>query len=277
MKLSFTKMHGLGNDFVVFDFTKQSYELSTEQAAKIADRNFGIGCDQILIIEPSTRNDIDFKYRILNADGSDVGQCGNGSRCFALYVHQNKLSEKTIIQVETLGGDMTLDLDPHTHMVTVNMGIPNFEPNSIPLALEKRESTYQVNVDEQLIEFSSCSIGNPHAVLQVPDTRNADVLTLGSQLESHAIFPERANIGFMQILDRNTIALRVFERGVGETIACGSGACAAVICGIQSGQLNNKVNVKLNAGDLHITWSGEGQPVMMTGPATNVFSGTINI
>ena len=277
MKLPFTKMHGLGNDFVVLDFTKEPFDLSSEQATKIADRNFGIGCDQILIIESSNRDDIDFKYRILNADGSEVGQCGNGSRCFALYVYENKLSDKSPITVETLGGDMILDLDFDTREVTVNMGIPNFEPAIIPLAVDDRQTSYQVEVENQAIEFSACSIGNPHAILQVSDTNVAAVSTLGPSLESHEIFPERANIGFMQIHNRQTISLRVFERGVGETIACGSGACAAVVCGIQNGNLDNSVTAKLKGGDLHITWAGEGQPVIMTGPAENVFHGTIDI
>lgn len=277
MKLPFTKMHGLGNDFVVFDFTQRQIALSAEQAANIADRHFGVGCDQILIIEPSSRAEIDFKYRILNADGSEVGQCGNGSRCFAQYVREHKLSDKNPITVETITGDLVLDTDATTGLVTVNMGVPNFDPTQIPLKFTQRQDTYQLTVEDQTVEFASLSIGNPHAVLQVPDTTSAPVATLGPLLESHAIFPERANIGFMQIQNRNEFFLRVYERGVGETIACGSGACAASVVGILSGQLENTVTAHLTGGDLTISWQGEGHPVMMTGPAVTVFSGTLEL
>ncbi len=277
MKLPFSKMHGLGNDFVVFDFTQGSIPLSAEQASNIADRHFGIGCDQILIIEQSERSDIDFKYRILNADGSEVGQCGNGSRCFALYVHQKGLSNKNPITVETISDDLVLDLDIENQMITVNMGIPNFQPKEIPLAFSTQQESYQVDIDGEEVSFSSLSIGNPHAVIQVKDTTTAPVATLGSTLESHNLFPERANIGFMQILNRSEFALRVYERGVGETIACGSGACAAAVAGIKNNQFDSSVTAHLNGGDLTINWDGDGQPVMMTGPAINVFDGTIDI
>jgi len=277
MKLSFTKMHGLGNDFVVFDFTQGAVDLTPKQAKAIADRNFGVGCDQILIVETSSRPEIDFKYRILNADGSEVGQCGNGARCFALYVYEKGLSNKNPITVETNTGDMVLDLNISSNLVTVNMGIPNFEPEHIPLDHAQRQDRYEIEVDGKQVSFASLSIGNPHAVIQVDDVLKAPVETLGSALQAHSIFTERANIGFMQIQNRLEFTLRVFERGVGETIACGSGACAAAVAGIQAGQLDDQVTAHLTGGDLSISWEGEGHPVMVTGPAVNVFEGSIEL
>jgi len=277
MKLEFTKMHGLGNDFVVLDFTERKIDLSTAQAAHIADRHFGVGCDQILIVEKSERDDIDFKYRIVNADGSEVGQCGNGARCFVRYVHDKGLSSKNPIRVETITGDMTLRAELDSNLVTVNMGVPNFEPAGIPLAANERQSQYQLTSNGQAILFSALSIGNPHAVLLVDDVNTAPVLELGAALEPHAMFPEKANIGFMQICNRDEIKLRVFERGSGETIACGSGACAAVVAGIQLGQLNSNVTAHLTGGDLSISWAGNDQPVMMTGPAETSFEGVLNL
>lgn len=277
MKLPFTKMQGLGNDFVVFDFTEHPIELSKEQAAHIADRHFGVGCDQILIVEHSSKNDIDFKYRILNADGSEVGQCGNGSRCFVRYVHEKGLSDKNPIRVETLTGEMTLNAHRDSNLVTVDMGAPRFDPTDIPLAQNQRKDQYRVQHQGQDIEFSSLSMGNPHAILLVDDIERAPVLELGSLLESHPVFPERANIGFMQISSRSSIHLRVFERGSGETIACGSGASAAVVAGIQLGLLDRRVTAHLRGGELVIEWAGEGQSVMMTGPAETVYDGVINI
>ena len=277
MELKFTKMHGLGNDFVVLDFTDQVIALSEAQAAHIADRHFGVGCDQILIVEQSSRADIDFKYRILNADGSEVGQCGNGARCFVRYVHEKGLSEKNPITVETLTGVMVLSEDLATNLVTVDMGAPRFEPHDIPLAAIKREPQYRLEHNGQEIEFSALSMGNPHAVLMVDDVCSAPVNELGAALETHAMFPERANIGFMQVNSRKDIALRVFERGAGETIACGSGTCAAVVAGIQAGLLDNKVVAHLNAGKLTIEWQGEGTSVMMTGPAETSFEGVLKL
>ncbi|MBX2847659.1 MAG: diaminopimelate epimerase [Acidiferrobacterales bacterium] len=275
--MPFTKMHGLGNDFVVFDFTQDSYSLSAEQATKIADRNFGIGCDQILIIEQSDRVDMDFKYRILNADGSEVGQCGNGSRCFALYVHQQMLSNKNPINVETITGDMMLNLDPESQQVTVTMPVPRFLPVEIPLDVTDQQESYSLLVDNQEIEFFAVSVGNPHAVILVEEVEAAPVASLGPILESHPAFPERANIGFMQIINAKEFALRVYERGVGETIACGSGACAAALAGIRKGRLDKSVTAHLTGGDLNISWQGEGNPVMMTGPAERVFDGIIEL
>ena len=275
MELKFTKMQGLGNDFVVLDFTNDVVPLNATQAAHIADRHFGVGCDQILIVEKSLRDDIDFKYRILNADGSEVGQCGNGARCFVRFVHEKGLSTKNPITVETLTGQMTLYADTETNLVTVNMGAPRFEPHEVPIKADQRQLYYTAEVDGKSHEFSAVSMGNPHAVLVVENVQNASVLSLGEALEAHPIFPEKANIGFMQINSRRDISLRVFERGSGETIACGSGTCAAVVAGIQAGLLDNDVIAHLTGGDLNIKWQGEGQVVMMTGPAQTSFEGTI--
>ncbi len=277
MNLAFTKMHGLGNDFVVLDFTETQFDVSAEIATHIADRNFGIGCDQILIVEHSNRPDIDFKYRILNSDGSEVGQCGNGSRCFVPYVHEKGLSDKNPIRVETISGEMTLTAHEDSNLVTVNMGEPRFNPVDIPIQQEEPRVTYLLDIDNETIEFSAVSMGNPHAVILVNDVQNAPVLTLGPTLESHPVFPERANIGFMQVNSRSDINLRVFERGSGETIACGSGTCAAVVAGIQRGLLDQKVTAHLQGGELTIEWNGQGSPVMMTGPAETSFEGTIRI
>lgn len=277
MKLPFTKMHGLGNDFVVFDFTEQKYELSAAQAAHIADRHFGVGCDQILIVEPSDKPGIDFKYRILNADGSEVGQCGNGSRCFVRYVHEKGLSDKNPIRVETSSGELLLTAHQNTNLVTVDMGAPRFEPRDIPLQAKERQPTYNLTHDGSQYVFSALSMGNPHAVLLVDDIDTAPVQVLGSALEPHAMFPEKANIGFMQVVTHDEIRLRVFERGSGETIACGSGTCAAVVAGIQLGLLESKVTAHLRGGDLEIEWTGEGQPVLMTGPAETTFEGVLTL
>lgn len=276
MKLKFTKMHGLGNDFVVFDFTNKATSLSAQQASAIADRHRGVGCDQILIVEKSTRSDINFKYRIINADGSEVGQCGNGARCFVRYVHDKGLSQANPLKVETMAGDLVLEA-LQGNMVKVSMGVPNFQPSAIPMAVEQRQARYSVDCREQAIELSALSIGNPHAVLLVDDVATAPVLELGAELEAHALFPQRANIGFMQIKQRDQIALRVFERGAGETQACGSGACAAVVAGIQLGLLDPLVTVELSGGQLSIEWAGEGQPVMMIGPAATTFEGELDL
>lgn len=277
MKLTFTKMHGLGNDFVVFDFTRTAYPLSSKLAQAIANRHFGIGCDQILIVESAERDDIDFKYRILNADGGEVGQCGNGARCFAKFVHEKGLSANNPLKVETLGGELSLELSADGNSVTVNMGVPKFAPEDIPLQEQQQAESYSINKDGDAIHFYALSLGNPHAVIKVDHVQHAPVSLVGPMLESHPIFPERANVGFMQILDRHSIALRVFERGVGETLACGSGACAAVVAGIKAGLLSNNVIAKLTGGDLTISWAGEGAPVLMTGAAISVYDGEIDL
>ncbi len=277
MKVPFTKMHGLGNDFVVFDFTNESYALSQQQAADIADRHFGVGCDQILIVEKSVRPEIDFKYRILNADGGEVSQCGNGARCFAKFVHDQGLTDNNPIMVETLNGDLVLEHNRETGLIQVNMGIPNFNPDQVPILTDSQEPTYTLNVDGEEIEFSALSIGNPHAVIQVNNTELAPVDSLGPALQSDKFFPEQVNVGFMQINDQQNFSLRVFERGSGETIACGSGACAAAVAGMQLGLLENSVTAHLRGGDLQIQWEGSNQPVMMTGPATTVYTGEIEL
>lgn len=276
MKLKFTKMQGLGNDFVVLDFTTQKVDLSVEQVRKLADRHFGIGCDQVLIVENSSLSDMDFKYRILNSDGSEVGQCGNGARCFVRYVHDKGLSNKNPIKVETISGVLSLQAQPNGS-VTVNMGVPNFEPKQIPMAVEQRQASYTTKYQGQDVVFSALSIGNPHAVFVVDNVCTAPVLEMGQAFESHELFPQRANIGFMQINARDDIWLRVYERGAGETIACGSGTCAAVVAGIQQGLLDHSVTAHLTGGDLQIEWAGEGQAVIMTGPAETSFEGEIDI
>jgi len=275
VKFPFSKMHGLGNDFVVFNFIERSFDMSPELARQIADRHLGVGCDQILIVEKSSRSGIDFKYRILNSDGSEVAQCGNGARCFASFVHDEGLSNKNILHVETLNGEIVLERNQDDGSVTVNMGVPQFSPAAIPITAEKEQDVYKLEVGADSLEFYAMSIGNPHAVICVKDISQAPVLSLGPMLEKHPFFPERANIGFMQIIDRDTITLRVFERGVGETSACGSGACAAVVCGIRAGDLNQQVRVILPGGHLDIQWQGTPSPVMMTGPSSTVFKGEL--
>jgi diaminopimelate epimerase len=279
MKLQFTKMHGLGNDFVMIDAIHQSVSLSPEQLRFLSDRHFGVGCDQVLLVEKSTRTDADFRYRIFNADGSEVGQCGNGARCFARYVRDQQLNLSTVIRVETQSSLLTLTHN-EDNTISVNMGVPKFKPNQIPLLAELAEiqkTDYILEVEGKTIHFGAVSMGNPHAVLQVEQLDRAPVHILGPALEQHALFPERANIGFMQIDNQHAIQLRVYERGVGETVACGSGACAAAVIGIKQQLLTTPVTVTLPGGRLVIDWQGEGQPVMMTGTATTVFEGTITL
>jgi len=277
MELNFTKMHGLGNDFVVLDFTQAPQELSKAQAAHIADRKFGIGCDQILIVEQTSSKTADFRYRILNADGSEVSQCGNGARCFVRFVHEKGLSDKNPIVVETANGILKLKAIEGSNLVEVNMGQPCFDPKQIPLNQTKQQTRYQVKVEDQTYDFAAVAMGNPHAVLLVDDIASAPVTDLGPKLEVHELFPERANIGFMQIKNRSNIALRVFERGVGETLACGSGACAAVVSGIQQGLLEQQVTVQLSGGKLEISWTGNDNEVFMTGPAETVYQGHLTL
>ena len=276
MKLKFSKMHGLGNDFVVFDGISQHVALSAEQLRFVADRHFGIGCDQILLIEKPTRSDADFRYRIFNSDGGEVEQCGNGARCFVRYVHDHGLSDKTEIRVETQSGIIVPRLEADG-AVTVNMGVPRFEPQAIPFLTDHRAPIYRLALVDKIIEISALSMGNPHAVQLVDDVDVTPVAVDGPQIEHHASFPKRVNVGFMQVLDRGHIKLRVYERGAGETLACGSGACAAVVAGIQRALLDATVRVTTHGGDLLIHWVGEGQPVLMTGPAVEVFEGVIEL
>ena len=276
MKLKFTKMQGIGNDFVVLDGINQQINLTTAQYKAIADRHFGIGCDQILLVENSDRPDVDFRYRIFNADGSEVEQCGNGARCFARFVREKGLTDKNQITVCTKSGVITLNIE-NNGLVTVDMGQPDFSPNDIPLAAPQQVDRYTADVNGELIEIGAVSMGNPHAVLLVDDVDSAPVESLGPQLESHPMFPAKANVGFMQISAKNEIRLRVFERGSGETLACGTGACAAVAVGRKWGLLADCVDVSLPGGDLVIRWPGGDAPVMMSGPAEFVFEGEIEL
>jgi diaminopimelate epimerase len=269
-------MHGLGNDFVVFDGVRQDVKLTSGQARFIADRHFGVGCDQILLVEEPTRNDVDFRYRIFNADGGEVQQCGNGARCFVRFVHDRKLTQKREIRVETASGIISPKLE-EDGQVTVDMGMPRFEPAEIPFVADVRAPTYRLEVGSEKIEVSVLSVGNPHVVLRVDDIEMAPVAELGPKIERHPRFPERVNVGFMQILDRSHIRLRVFERGAGETLSCGTGACAAAVTGMLRGSLNRKVTVQTRGGELVIQWAGEGKPIFMTGPAVSVFEGEIEL
>ena len=275
MKLKFTKMHGLGNDFVVIDGINQSVSLSPEQLRQLADRHLGIGCDQILLVE-TAEGRADFRYRIFNADGGEVEQCGNGARCFVRYVHDRGMTSKNEIRVETLSGVIMPRLEANGD-VTVNMGIPRFEPREIPFVAEQRAPTYPLDIGGKELEISAVSMGNPHAVQWVPDLDHAPVSTEGPLVEHHVRFPQRVNAGYMQLVDHHHIRLRVYERGAGETLACGTGACAAAVAGIQRGLLESPVKVSFGSGDLLIRWEGENQPVWMTGPAVAVFDGEINL
>ena len=275
MKYKFTKMHGLGNDFVLIDCINQSVHFSLEQLRYLANRRLGIGCDQILLVE-KTESDADFRYRIFNSDGHEVEQCGNGARCFVRYVYDKGMTHKKEIRVETLGGIIAPKLETNGE-VTVNMGIPKFEPKEIPFIAEKRMLTYLLDVDERQIEFSILSIGNPHAVQIVEDINHSPILAEGSLIENHSRFPKRVNAGYMQVVTREHINLRVYERGAGETLSCGTGACAAVVAGITRGLLDSTVKVSTIGGNLSICWKGENNPVWMTGPAISVFDGEIEL
>lgn len=275
-ELLFTKMHGIGNDFVVLDGINQVVNLSSAQVQRIADRHFGVGCDQLLVVEAYVGEEADFRYRIFNADGSEVEQCGNGARCFARFVYDQGLTQKTTIPVMTASGLIVLNIQPNGQ-VMVNMGVPEFSPERIPFISERQQTLYNREIAGEWVSFSAVSMGNPHAVLQVTDVDTAPVGVLGPALEHHPSFPRRVNVGFMQVLGRDRIRLRVFERGSGETLACGTGACAAVVAGCIQGLLDTQVTVALPGGDLQIRWDGEGQPVWMTGPAETVFRGTLRL
>ncbi len=276
MPVPFTKMHGAGNDFVVFDGFSRPIHLTPEKIRRLADRRFGIGCDQVLLVERPAADGADFRYRIFNADGSEVEQCGNGARCFVRFIRDKRLTDKDEIAVETLSGMIFPRLEADGG-VTVNMGVPRFEPGEVPFEANRRENVYDLEVDGQTVSVSVLSMGNPHAVQVVPEVDSAPVNTQGPMIERHPRFAQRVNAGYMQIVDRRHIRLRVYERGTGETLACGSGACAAVVAGRQRGLLDDKVEVKLLGGTLRVSWAGEGQPVWMTGPAATVFEGTIDL
>jgi diaminopimelate epimerase len=274
MKLKFAKMHGLGNDFAVIDAINQPFEPRPELVQRWADRFDGIGFDQMLVVQSPDSEAAAFKYRIYNADGSEVAQCGNGARCFARFVREQGMTDLNIIPVETNTGLLTLEAIDATRY-RVNMGVPCFEPAEIPLRAEVRQDIYQAEYEGREISFSALSIGNPHMVLQVDDVNRCDIETLGPYFESHRLFPARANIGFMQVLDRGVFKLRVFERGVGETRACGSGACAAMVTGVRLGMLENSARAILSGGELNLEWQGDTNPVMMTGETAMVYQGEI--
>ena len=274
--LRFTKMHGLGNDFIVIDGVSQSFKLKPEQIQQLGDRHFGVGFDQLLVVEPPGRPDVDFRYRIFNADGGEVEQCGNGARCFARFVRDQNLTNKRVLRVETRNGVIELKITREGRVV-VDMGVPRLEPADVPFVADQRANTYCVEDAGETFELSAISMGNPHGVLLVDDVDTAPVETVGPRLERHTRFPARANIGFMQVVSRQTVRLRVFERGVGETLACGTGACAAVVAGRLRGLLDSRVEVQLPGGSLWIEWQGEGAPVMMEGPATRVFEGQVRV
>ncbi|MEO5703292.1 MAG: diaminopimelate epimerase [Gammaproteobacteria bacterium] len=275
MLIKFTKMHGLGNDFVIIDALTQPLSLTSEQVRRIADRHFGIGCDQLLLVEAAHAT-ADFSYRIYNADGKEVEQCGNGARCFARFVREAGLTDKDDLVVETRGGIICPRIEPNGE-VSVNMGVPRTVPHDIPFVADNEALSYAVEVEGREVQLSVVNMGNPHAVLRVDDVAQAPVDTLGPQLEMHTRFPARVNVGFMECVSRDHIRLRVYERGAGETLACGTGACAAVVAGIRQGWLNSRVNVDLPGGRLLVSWNGESEPVWMRGPATRVFEGEIEL
>ena len=282
MLIKFTKMHGLGNDFMVVDMISQHAHLRAEQVKKLSDRHFGIGFDQLLLVEPPGRPDVDFRYRIFNADGSEVEQCGNGARCFARYVIDNKLTTKNRIRVETSNGIIELEITPDGRVV-VDMGAPILIPENVPFVADSMSAEYEIDVasldngNAEKVVVSAVSMGNPHCVLLTEDIKTAPVETLGPLLERHERFPNKVNVGFMEIIHRRFVHLRVYERGVGETMACGTGACAAVVAGQLRGLLDSNVEVKLPGGNLQIEWLGEGHSVMMKGPATKVFDGQVRV
>ncbi len=276
MDIRFTKMHGLGNDFVVIDAIKQRVVLDETQLRAIADRRFGIGCDQILLVEASRHPDTEFHYRIFNADGGEVEQCGNGARCFARYVRDKGLTCNDEIAVGTAAGNIRLFLE-RDGRVRVNMGLAHLAPPEIPFDAEREAVSYSLAVNGQTMEIGAVSMGNPHALLLVDDVAQAPVSRLGPLIERHARFPRRANVGFLAVRDRGCIDLRVFERGAGETLACGTGACAAVVYGRLRGLLDERVRVRLPGGMLMVSWQGVEQPVWMTGPAATVFEGRIDL
>ncbi|TOM50928.1 diaminopimelate epimerase [Vibrio parahaemolyticus] len=275
MHFHFSKMHGLGNDFMVVDCITQNVFFSQDLIRRLADRHTGVGFDQLLVVEAPYDPETDFHYRIFNADGSEVEQCGNGARCFTRFVRLKGLTNKYSISVSTKKGKMILDVEDDGE-VTVNMGVPEFEPNKIPFKAKQKEKTYIMRAGDKTLFCGAVSMGNPHVVTVVDDVDTADVDTLGPLLESHERFPERVNAGFMQVVSRDHIRLRVYERGAGETQACGSGACGAVAVGILQGLLDESVKVSLPGGELHISWQGPGKPLFMTGPATHVFDGQLS-
>ena len=276
MHLRFAKMHGLGNDFVVIDAVRQHVELTPERVRFLADRHFGVGCDQLLVVEPAGQAGVDFRYRIFNADGGEVEQCGNGARCFVRFVHEQGLTTKREIRVETKSGVIALRLEG-SGLVTVDMGVPVFEPARVPFVSESDAVVQPLDVAGTAVAITAVSMGNPHAVQVVADVDAAPVAVQGPLIENHPRFPARVNAGFMEVVDEHRIRLRVYERGAGETLACGTGACAAVVAGIRRELLVSPVRVETRGGELEIAWAGVGEPVLMTGPAVTVFAGEIEL
>lgn len=273
MNFAFTKMHGLGNDFIVIEGLYNNFTATAEQIRQLSDRHFGIGFDQLLLVEPPLSEDMDFSYRIFNADGNEVEQCGNGARCFARFVYDRGLTEKTEIRVGTLSGIIVPRLLDDGR-VRVDMGKPVFEPEEIPFATDKRQRSYKLALTDSEVEIAAVSMGNPHTVQIVEDVDKAPVSQTGPEIEHHHLFPQRVNAGYMQVINRHSIRLRVWERGSGETMACGTGACAAVVAGIDQGLLDSPVEVSLRGGTLDIEWSGQDDAVFMTGPAEYVYEGS---
>ena len=276
MLIKFTKMHGIGNDFVVIDAVRQHINLTTDAIRQIADRNQGIGCDQVLLIEPPSDKNIDFNYRIFNCDGTEVEQCGNGARCMGRYIADQQLSGKKSVLLKTKNRVMEVTTK-NKDLVTANMGAPIFTPSDIPFNSDQQQQLYPMEAGPHSVEIAVLSVGNPHAVIQVEDIDTAEVDNIGTLIQAHKLFPESVNVGFMQIMDRQTIKLRVYERGVGETQACGSGACAAAVAAIQQNLVDSHVNLELLGGSLSIEWHGDDEPIMMTGPAETVFHGKIKL
>ncbi|WP_374502417.1 diaminopimelate epimerase [Zoogloea sp.] len=274
--LAFTKMHGLGNDFVMIDAVRQDIQLTEAQVRYLADRNFGVGCDQLLVVEPAQAPGVDFRYRIFNADGGEVEQCGNGARCFARFVFDQGLTDKREIRVETKKGIITPRLEADG-TVTVDMGVPVLNPADVPFVSDSEAWVQPLDVGGTVVAITAVSMGNPHAVQVVADVDAAPVAVQGPLIEHHARFPARVNAGFLQVVDEHRVRLRVFERGAGETLACGTGACAAVVAGILRELVVSPVTVETRGGELTIAWDGIGTPVMMTGPAVTVFSGTLTL
>jgi len=276
MPLNFTKMHGLGNDFLVFDAVRQRVRLSPSQVRFLADRHFGVGCDQVLLVEPAREADLDFYYRIFNGDGREVAQCGNGARCFARFVYDQGLSEKSVLDVGTAAGRIRLFLESDGD-IRVDMGRPGLEPDEVPFVAPERASEYPLEICDQTLRIGAVSMGNPHAVIRVSSVDRAAVASIGPAVEAHERFPQHVNVGFMEVRSPEHIRLRVYERGAGETLACGSGACAAVVAGRIQGLLGRRVKVSLPGGDLVVNWDGEDAPVWLIGPAVSVFEGSIKL
>ena len=276
MLMKFTKMHGLGNDFVVIDAVTQNVRVTASMARRLADRHLGIGCDQVLVVEPPSDKTLDFDYKIFNSDGGEVEQCGNGARCLARFIRDRNLSGKNTIQVKTMNRIISLTINKDK-LVSVDMGIPALEPSDVPIVESTKLTTYTININNEQFDISAISMGNPHAVLFVDNVESAPVSKIGQELQSHAQFPKQVNVGFAQVMNRQHLKLRVYERGAGETRACGTGACAAAVAAIQQDLADSPLRIALTGGDLQINWPGEGQPLIMTGPAVTSYHGRIKI